>query len=309
MLGKIIVLVMLGLVVLGSSTFPTSQALAGSPQLDLGTSGVLGSLNVTQPETHSYNLFLPVVRRSGLFSKRGVGATTGGCPVQTDGASLRLLEVSWAFGWGPGLAKYPGVEMVPMIRDARHVGESLGGSSQYLLGFNEPEEQEPFGCNMSPAEAAVLWREVEKHYPERRLVSPATVNDRQWLRRMVYEYQARYGEVPRFDAISMYCYNPSDWIGECQRSVAMLYEWGKEWGVPEGIWVNEFANPWLSGQQQIAAMMEMVRWLESDERVDRYAWFAARYHGQAWAPGWNTQLLECDINQLTPLGLVYTSVR
>lgn len=246
-------------------------------------------------ERHAYVYYFPVVALSGqrgpvppvrsTSQKRGVGLTHGECADEFG---------SWSYDWSanpPACA----AETVPMAWCG--VPGSVGGTSQWLMGMNEPDR--PDQCNTDPATAAGWWKEIEERYPDRKLLAPAPSQLRpEWLVEFRDAFVAANGRPPRLDALALHCYL---WTAaECETLVEQYEAWAREWDVP-GVWVTEFAFSTGGGMRsEDAAWQEtskFIQWMDLDPMVTRYAFFAARIWGdEPWAPpaGWFDSLMNRD---------------
>ena len=110
-----------------------------------------------QAQAPEYVVYLPTVN---IVHSQGAGGSYGNC------GRIRTAELEWYYDWSPE----PPIcgESVPMIWSAADVGLPLGGNSAWVLGGNELDQQ-----GIDPATWAVVWRQVEHAYPDKRLVSPA----------------------------------------------------------------------------------------------------------------------------------------
>jgi hypothetical protein len=226
--------------------------------------------------------------------------------------------VSWWYNWafGPDEALRDGayrdeqVEYVPMIWGAgsdRSVALSeIPDDATTLLGFNEPN----FGsqANLSAAEAAALWPELEKIADDLdlNLVSPA-VNfcggDCQDTDPFHYldEFFAACDEC-RVDAVAIHIYvgcspsldNKAEWlIGHVETYKSRF---------PHPLWLTEFAcDSAQSADEQQAFLEDAVAYLEQESRIERYAWFAGRADNVPYVD------LLGDDGELTPLGEAYVN--
>lgn len=219
----------------------------------------------------------------------GIGLTYGHCE------DAMRLGVAWQYDWSaspPACA----CENVPMLWGAGAMGLTIGGNSEWLMGFNEPDV--PTQANLTPHAAALLWRQIEQQHPTQRLVSPATVIDAGWLAAFRDEYRTLYGDWPRIDALAIH------WYGDPALLDARLNAVEAEadaWGVGE-VWVTEFSAPTIDG---FRAMLDTLR---QHPRVTRYAPFAARISGaEVWAQGGGADrpLIDFETGLLTYYGLAY----
>jgi hypothetical protein len=266
----------------------------------------------------AFTIYLPIVLVP--TPRKGVGVVAS--PACAD---LQSLRASWYFNWGPTpdstCSPADAAKFVPRISNAAgmaslDVAVANAQASGWLIGFNEPNL--PWQGNMSPAQGAVLWRQIElTALPAGvKLVSPApnpwppgSPGDpygHQWLWAMVDEYQALYGQKPYFDALGWhtYGYNATEIINflTARRSEAL----SRGYDVP--FWVLEYAGNCLgsmSGNQTV--MAAVTPWFNATPWIDRYAWFANRLTGSE--PNainhQNCSLVNPYTGALTPLGQVY----
>ncbi len=258
---------------------------------------------------------LMAVQADGASQKRGV------CINTLNQTQLDLLApgVSWYYNWGMSytLPTTEGVDFVPMAWsgiNADAVRKYCAGHPEvkYLLGFNEPNFTNQ--ANMTPAEAAAKWPEVQAVAKELnlKLVAPALnystgtyAQPTKWMD----EFVALVGS-DAFDFTAVHCYGGDGLLK------AMVTEFYERYGKP--VWVTEFCkwpggagNVYVSPTDQIASMIESVKWLEQSEAAFRYAWFMAT--GAYDAPERpNYALLtvggtlSAPEYSLTPQGYVYT---
>lgn len=231
-----------------------------------------------------------------VTSKRGIGLTHGECADQFG---------SWGYDWS-GRPPACNMETVPMAWSG--LPGILGGNSQWLMGFNEPDR--PDQSNLSPERAATLWAQIEERYPDRKLVAPAPSHlHPEWIVDFRDTYIAEFDHPPRLDALALHCYLQS--AAQCVDLTDKFIGWAQAWNVPGGVWVSEF-NFGLEGgrRSEIAAWAQaqvFIDWMNAMPAVSRFAWFASRVNGsEPWAAplGWNTSLLNPD-DSLTFWGLHY----
>lgn len=228
------------------------------------------------------------------------------CPNGWAGQDAATLGASWLYSWGPQPPLVDGIESVPMIWGAFSGCPELGGNSEWVLGFNEPDHAGQ--ADMTPEEGASHWRQLEQCYPERKLVSPAVVFEPSWLETMREAYVAAYGEPPRFDALAFHCYDQRGFVSACQKDARQYLAWLDEWDVPGGLWLTEFGYVDTDRQAQVEKLRDIAAWVEQEPRIVRYAWFATRYDGdEAWAvpEAYSTALMTCESGEPTALGEAY----
>lgn len=254
------------------------------------------------PATATYRYYFPLVfSAESPVSKKGVGLTYGVCD------DMKTLRATWYYSWRP--RSYSCAEtFYPMIWGRFDEVPDVD-NSDYLLGFNEPDRSNQ--ANITPTDAARLWRQIELRYPDRRLVSPApSQTNLNWLVQFRDAYIAAYDRPPRLDALAAHCYS-----ADAEPCIALL-GWYKHsamgWGIGE-IWLTEFAvvaQPSRAFNDTAIEIRELLTWLENEKMVTRYAWFASRVRGDescCRAPSsWETtSLTDILTNRLSPYGRIY----
>jgi hypothetical protein len=231
--------------------------------------------------------------------------------------AVTAAGTSWWYNWSPApddasiAAAYEalGVEFVPMIWGEGDLKPErvalIPASARVLLGFNEPNFKKT-QANLSPAQAAALWPQVEQIAKDRGLllVSPAlnycgpaadcwTTDPFDW-------FDAFFAACPgcQFDAIAVHWY-------ACKKEYLASYLDKMKTRYQKPIWLTEFScldDAALKGDvaSQASYMHDALDLLENDPLIQRYAWFTGRYDP---VPAIN---LLGQSGQLTPLGLQYT---
>lgn len=247
--------------------------------------------------------------------KRGVGFSS---PFFTEDVALLSKAVSWVYNWGPNPSSTLDAEFVnytmdfvPMAWNASYDKNRIRTFVQshpqckYLLAFNEPNLSDQ--ARMTPTEAAEKWPELKAFAAEvgLQLVSPAMnygtlpgySDPIKWLD----EFFAR-PEVSKDDvcAIALHCYMGS--AGAMKSFIDRFDKYGKK------IWMTEFCgweSPVNSAVDQLNYMSETILMLESDPRVERYAWFLARGNGSIDNKPWNQLLTKTEPYTLSSQGLIF----
>lgn len=202
----------------------------------------------------------------GYSPKKGLAAacTEPVAPGRSEWDALKV-GASWLYNWSvnPPIIS-PNIESIPMIWDEHYIHGPIGGNSSYLMGFNEPDY--PGQAELTPEEAAPLWREIEALYPDKKLVSPAPSQlDIEWLVRFRVVYRNLYGENPRLDVLAAHCYESFSY---CQSHLLWYENMARQWNIPE-VWVTEFN----SVRRPASEMQQLVEWMESEPEITRYAFF------------------------------------
>ena len=232
-------------------------------------------------------------------------------------AHVRKVGASWTCTYSPEPANCSiptqggiYVESVPMIRDASQMQDHVGGNSEWILGFNEPDGVEPYGSGIQADDAAALWQQIEAWFPSKRLVAPSPSSAAVWdSANWVHDFRASFlsanGRNPRLDALNVHIYFDCAAMGI--GAVSGAIEHAQEWGIPE-VWVTEMGMPWTPPTTEtLAQMRQFMNWLNMEPMVTRYAWFATYIPaGAVWYPAhWQNLSLVTEAGQLTAWGKEY----
>lgn len=224
--------------------------------------------------------------------------------------------IAWWYNWAylpdealrDGSYRARGVEYAPMVWggdfDATRMIEAIPEGATTLLGFNEPNFGEQ--ADLSAAEAAALWPEVERIADARglTLVSPAVnycggdCQDTDPFRYL----ETFFAACPdcRVDRVAFHVYVGCHPDGDDQARWLIDHVRQYEARFSQPLWLTEFAcTDAASFDEQIAFLQDAVAFLESDPRIERYAWFSGRFEGIPFV-----DLLGAD-GALTPLGQAY----
>jgi len=223
--------------------------------------------------------------------------------------------ISWWYNWTSepdqslgGAYPIEGVVYVPMVWggsfNVNEVVANIPDDAEYLLGFNEPNFTDQ--ANLTPAQAAALWPQIEEiaGIKNLKIVAPAL------------NYCGNCVDIPGTDNDS----DPVEWLDAffaecpgCQVDYIAIhwYDYGlggyinrfKKYNKP--IWVTELAL-WHHQNHTVAEqkkyMAQAVQLMEKDDTVFRYAWFTGRSGGP------NINLFESEAGELSPLGKYYLSL-
>lgn len=221
--------------------------------------------------------------------------------------------LSWYYDWGveppaESEGQLSGIEWVPMTWGGVTAGQvndivaRIPEGSVYLLGFNEPNFTSQ--ANLTPAQAAALWPNVEQIATEKGLilVSPAvnwcggcvegvTSDPVDWLDKFIAECP-----TCEFDYIAIHNYNSH--LSALQWYVEKFKKYGKK------IWLTEFAA-WDEGTEYagvVEYMKQAIPYLENDTNIFRYSWFATRVDANP-----DIDLLGAN-GELSKLGKLYATM-
>jgi hypothetical protein len=314
--GKTILLVMLSLLaVIGWLIQPTGTLSAASPTATPTPQALSVTRSASAPN-QTFSVFLPFTVKAAQPAptlKKGGSLATG---YTTDCASLALVGAYWEFDWTPSPPNCSGIDNVPMFWNGDNInGITLGGNSNWILGFNEPDSSSQ--ANMTPQQAADVWRQIEQKYPNKKLAAPAPSGaNPDWIVSFRTAYITTYGTAPRLDALTVHCYS---WYANlnptygCIPHTLKFEAWATQWGVPE-VWVTEFSFATTapsSPSQSIAETTTFINWMQSQSQVKRYALFTtlARQSDPFVPGGFLTPLVDPNTKQLTSYGSMYVTYK
>ncbi|CAE6428327.1 unnamed protein product [Rhizoctonia solani] len=209
-------------------------------------------------------------------SKAGLGWGGGG-----EISQFEVGKVSWYYTWSPTswVQPPPNLEYVPMLwggKDVSAFAKAVTRASvasngwTHVLGMNEP--QEPSQSNMSPADAANMWKTylepLKAGNPNLRLGSPAPSsrpNGIQWI----YDFlgNCNGGCTVDFIALHYYDVNATDFIRH-------INEYHDAFQRP--IWVTEWAcqnfnnGPQCSYNQIVRFLDETQTYMDKTDWVERF---------------------------------------
>jgi len=242
---------------------------------------------------------LPIVIRQQVRTScrglKGVGMVMG----ETEPEYLVGVKASWWHNWDTQPLAPAGIPgFVPTVWGSDQIGMELGTAAGPLLTFNEPNG--PLwegGSDLTPEEAAVLWRQVADEYPDHDLIAPTVRTQRhacypgwrEWLERWWAALDA--AGRSRVSALSLNCYSVD--TEECRAIVLDVRRWGVAHGIQAQPWLKEFFD------------INLVPWLE--EQGMCYAWFVARVpNGIPTQSVWGRPLF--DEGGMTEWGKAYLAV-
>ena len=214
---------------------------------------------------------------------------------------LRALACDWFYTWS-GFSYQLG--RVPMSRAGLPVPDLPADYPGWLLVFNEPNQPEPFGCELSPTDALTRYAALIDTYPQAKMivggVSPINAKGEyghNWLYFFNLKRKAANLKPPAGWAMHGYVQN---WI-----TPAHLFSWWtKARALVAGrFWITEFGD--ISGS--LRAFESLVIWLKAHSWIDRYAAYTNRQpEDQPWIISPHVELVYSD-GSLKPNGLIYRS--
>jgi hypothetical protein len=193
----------------------------------------------------------------------------------------------------------------------RDVPATLPVPVKWLLGANEPDVETQ--SNIAPEEYAIIWREIEGRFTNQKLAAPVPSQlDQTWIARFRDAYIARYGHLPRLDALTVHCYVAT--AEHCWVYLSWMVDRANEWGVPE-VWLTEFGI-WkcLNQDHYLAEIRNLVAWLEDEPMIARYAIHTNRATMNEWwmyglPPDCNPSLFDFASGERTLIGEVYAGAQ
>ncbi len=257
--------------------------------------------------------------------KRGIGWDEKTQKLSNAPIDKLLPGVSWIYTWGETplgtadkLGNENGIMFIPMAWGRNFNETSIHNyikehsSAKYLLGFNEPNFAAQ--ANMTPAEAASLWKVLEDIASEfdLRLVAPALnfsgekVGARvwgiyDWLDEFIRSYKEAKSRLPKIDCLALHCY--MNWYGanswfvneyfytdifkdgndrKYPSIVELLTSVKEATGHYPRMMLTEFCS-WEGDKDgfvtnvdnQIDQMTQRIQKMEQSDLVEGYAWFMA----------------------------------
>lgn len=283
-------------------------ALFALPKCKPETVKVVPTPHTPQPTpVQTYRVFLPAIGKSPRVSKKGLAALGAPEDICADAAQL---GVTWLYQWWGQPTQCPGIETIPMTRDANQVNDPIA-DSPYLLLFNEPDLCPEQAC-LTVAEALLLHRRVEELHPDRLLIAPVPSQlAPNWIRGFRAAYRANYGEYPKWHALATHCYFTNEQM--MQNCIALVRQYigdANAWGVNQ-VWVTEFSAVAAEGlwnlDQAAEAEKRFIAFLDGAPTVKRYAHFTNRVEPglEPWCSGCEPLRLFDNSGVKTPLGRMY----
>ena len=236
-----------------------------------------------------------------------------------------LSSVGWWYDWGPDRSSFANVgcplnkvngggmaEYVPMISSLSglaSVNETRIRGSEYLLGYNEPENHQ----QVNASDGARYWLGVEALAAQHNLtlVAPCVGNyahdsDKKWLKDWQTACQQLYGRPCHYDHVCTHAYfSGHDAISKLKTMLDQMYT-----DFRKPIWLNEFAYGVhnVTEADQMSFMQAALPIVQHHPHVFRYSWYVSRKFVDA---GYNkkrgSSLLQENRSVLTPLGVYYNS--
>jgi hypothetical protein len=98
----------------------------------------------------TYQTYLPLSTHT--ITKRGISLACGYEDMARLDRETQALGVSWLWNWQTDPPVFEGIESVPCVWSAAFIGRPLGGNSEWVIGFNEPDQWDQ--ANLTPEAGA-----------------------------------------------------------------------------------------------------------------------------------------------------------
>jgi hypothetical protein len=248
---------------------------------------------------------------STATSKIGVAS---GHYLDSDPQLLSAIGATWAYDWGPNPPPpHSGIEWVPMVWGTGDMSPQVisalrqahrTGAARYLLGFNEPDNKAQ--ANMTPAQAAALWPQLESTGLILGSPAPALPEDG-WLTKFMKLVHQRHLRV---NFIALHYYQDFTDPNSVARLEQQLIAIHNQFHLP--IWVTEIGTmnirSWGTYMRHapthsaaLTYMRQLFPMLNALPFVKRYAWFTDNCSND---PDCYGSLYDAN-NQLTSLGRLF----
>lgn len=187
-------------------------------------------------------------------------------------------RIKWFYNWSADKGSDTSAEFVPMLwtgnqGNADQFGDKVRTQgAECILGFNEPERPEQ--ANMSPGDAARVWKEHVEPLREQgiRLGSPSVASTEEGLNWL----QAFLNEGCQIDFLALHWYG----LG-VDNFIGYITSARERFGSRYPVWVTEFActswnrNEPVSQDEINQFFDQSLERLDGTDWVERYAWFGA----------------------------------
>jgi hypothetical protein len=246
--------------------------------LSVFVAGLMATTAFAAPAAHRHgHVTVPAqLHEKRDSSKRGAA--------YNDASLVSLITgASWAYNWNDvaGGTLPTGVEFVPMLWGTKMfdgwqsaVETALSSGSSHILGFNEPDNSGQ--AAMSPSDAVNYYKQYITPYAgQAQLGTPAVTNGNgagiglDWLSQFLDLCAGTCGQ----SFIALHWYNDASQFEDLQNHINQALAIGAQHGINK-VWLTEFA-PQGDTDSQVSFLQQALPWLDSQEGVERYAYFMA----------------------------------
>ncbi|KPM34840.1 hypothetical protein AK830_g11729 [Neonectria ditissima] len=273
-----------------------------------------------------FSLFVSAVHSVSDLSSSKRGLAFNGDDHDSD-VEILISEnstIAWYYTWSLWPSEKIGnsTPFVPLIHGLDDASDSelvsrlnsLPTSSTHLLSFNEPDgETDTGGSSISPEKAARSYMSN---------IAPLRKSTKSRSRKWAISYPSVTGSSQGLDWLSSFnetCYEISDdgcpmdfiavhWYGDfsgLKTWLEQLREFYNGTDSDTPFWITEMALPKQDTDETLAMMNESIKYLDSLDYVEGYAWFGAFRSDEA--NGWTGDSVSLfdDDGGLTELGALY----
>jgi hypothetical protein len=221
-------------------------------------------------------------RAHEFFHKKRATSSKMGAAYNDASVIATLTGAAWAYDWNysPDGTVPEGVEYCPMLWGSKMfngwqsaVQTAIAGGSKCILGFNEPDL--PAQANMAPVDAMNAYKQYITPFKDQAtLVTPAVTNSGSagqgldWMDKYLTACAGTCGQT----AMAIHWYGPAD-INSFQQYVNQAIALARKHGIFK-VWMTEFAAT-TDAASQAQFLQQAIPWLNSQDAVERYAYFMA----------------------------------
>ena len=216
---------------------------------------------------------------------------------------LTSLKVSWYYTWGTSQDLLNDSSYIPMSRDGSIVNLP-NNYSGFLLVFNEPNNPEPYGCNITPIVAIERYRILGNKFPKAKMVVGGiscwdSAYSGDWLKTFCSLLKTQ--KLPKPYALAVHGYRES-WI-----TVSDIKSWWvkQQKIVGTKVWITEMGDT----EGNVANLKSLIDWIKKQSWIERYAVFTNRSNHEAWSIGDGVNLIDWNTGKLTAIGEYYASIK
>ncbi|KFY30040.1 hypothetical protein V494_08304, partial [Pseudogymnoascus sp. VKM F-4513 (FW-928)] len=213
---------------------------------------------------------------TGGAGKRGLAYNNADLASSFTGADSL---VSWAYNWGSTTPSIPSsFEYVPMLWGTQPVHSSnwneaassaIAKGSKHLLAFNEPDL--PAQANLDPGSAAAGYKTFMQPFAGKaKLGSPAVTNGPAPMGIAYFKSFMAACDGCTVDFVPMHWYDSASNVEAFKKHVTDMHEAAGD----RKLWITEFGAAGSDAEQE-QFLKTVIPWLDSQDYVERYAYFYA----------------------------------
>lgn len=170
--------------------------------------------------------------------------------------------------------------------------------SGFVLLFNEPNNPEPYGVGLAPAEAVKRYKNARRDYPKAIFViGGGSVWSTDWTKGFLEECRKQRAILPNLWHFHAYT---EEWITPTKAQEFLNQH--KLLIQPAGAWITEYGSPAGS----LEDFKAMTTWFKTQSWIRRIAPYTNRQMGEPWNIGSGVELIDRD-GKLTSIGAYYAN--